>query len=446
MNADRPESGGRAAVRRSTASLVLASLGVFAVAATTVFGTRLYEAFPVPTTLVVLCIVALLALIPRTVGMRRRDVLRSVVPVAVFSAVSVVVYAITAARFGASHATWASVMLIPLAWMAASVLGALSQPLGRTPLVWAAGTSVTLSMLAAGLDIGYRAGLVTGLNRAYELWGTSLAVWQPAAGEAYRSVGFDVDPNTFGLVGVAVFVVALAVPSRPWVRGLLAAGAAAVVALSGSRTDDAALVFAGVTYLSFLAVSDRPRSERVRELIPVGIGVLSAFVGATLIVALALGSFGSMTRVGESAADIAGANTSGTSAAQAVDESLSGRLAIWEKALSAYQAHPLGAFLPPEVLVGRSVHNEYLERLVLGGPLMLAGLLWFLAWLFMRVRPRSAPALGPCLAVAYATAALALGPSLLPPFTTILFYAIGWGLAEMKDASAVSPHMANVES
>ena len=110
---------------------------------------------------------------------------------------------------------------------------------------------------------------------------------------------------------------------------------------------------------------------------------------------------------------------------------------IWSSALGWYARYPAGAFLLPESLVGRSIHNEYLERLLKGGPLLLGALLYLLWWLALKVRPACAPTFGVAMFAAYAAAAMMLGPSVLPPFLGMAFYFIGWMAAQKPPQSPI---------
>ena len=119
--------------------------------------------------------------------------------------------------------------------------------------------------------------------------------------------------------------------------------------------------------------------------------------------------------------------------ARALDAATNGRAGIWAAALRLYTRFPLGIFVLPESVLGRSVHNEFLRNLVQGGPILLGAMVVVMLWLAVDVRPRGAFAFGPVMAIAWATAAMALDATYLGPFIGMGFYLIGWARGQADD-------------
>ncbi len=387
--------------------------GMAAVVFSVVFGARISETARYPVTLLPLALLGVVALFPLGGKAAWRRMAVGIVPIVLAAVASMVAYFIAASRYTGSHSTRSLVLLVPFAWVAAAALGYRGRVTGSRALHVASWAVMVLSLLGALIGATHAAGLVTGISESYEAWNVSAGVGATSRDGFLRSVGFEIDPNTFGLIGALLVAIGLSIPSRAWVRWGLVGGSAVIVVLSGSRTAVAAVVFAAIAYALVSVLARRGAAGPLsRKSLAIAI-----VVAMLLVIVLA----GVLVATGQSAT---------TGGASAVEETLSGRIGIWRRAMAIYLVQPMGLFQPPEMVLGMSVHNEYIERLVLGGPLLLFALVALLVWLAARVRPAVAPAIGPALAVVYASAALTLGPSLLQAFTSLLFYAVGWGIAE----------------
>lgn len=400
--------------------------GVAAVAITVLFASRIYAATGVPWSVTAIAVLGVPGF--ALAGLHDRGplrLLRAIAFVLVLAVVDAFVYWVTGVRLHASAFAYYRALLAPACFAAAAILGYAAGRRGEVAPLAIAAVVAWVSAVGAGLELAHRVGFAPPLTSRYAMWNSAVGAWQAGPNEIFRSVGFEIDPNTFGLIGVVCLVIALALTSRLRLRIATAVGATLVIAASGSRTALLAALLAAVACAIPLPIRRDDLRRRARELAPIAIAVVATV--AVLAVALAVtgGPAGAIPRLGRSAVAIEGAGQTGASAA--ADEALSGRVQIWAKALSAYSARPMGVFQPPEsLLAGRSVHNEYIERLLYGGPLMLAAFLFLLGWLLVRARPASAPSLGAALAVAWAASAMMLGPTLSPPFMALGFYLIGW--------------------
>lgn len=413
--------------RWDVADSVLMWAAAAAIAVTVLFASRIFAATGMPwsvAAVVVLGVIGVALAWLRDRGPVR--LLRAIAPVLVLAVVDGFVYWVTGVRLHASALAYFRALLAPACFVAAAVLGYTASRRGElAPLVVAAATAWA-SVVAAAFGLAQRAGLASPLTGWYAAWNAAAGAWQPGPSDVFRAVGFEVDPNTFGLIGVVCLVVALALTSHVRLRIATAVGATLVIAASGSRTALVAALLAAVVAAVPVPVGVETAKRRGRELAPLGIAIaVTAAVLALAIVATG-GPAGTLQRLGTSATAIESAGQTGASAA--ADEALSGRVQIWTRALAAYSARPMGVFQPPESLLsGRSVHNEYIERLLYGGPLMLAAFLLLLAWLAARSAPASAPSLGRVLAVAWGVSAMMLGPTLSAPFMAMAFFLVGWG-------------------
>jgi len=355
--------------------------------------------------------------------------LRRLAPVGVFALVALVVAAIISTRMPSGIAGFWRVSLAPACWFSSAVLGYFAGRFKAAPLAAAAG-SVGTAALVGFIALSEVGGLTTPWGRLYVAWSTSVGAWSPGTGESFRAVGLDVDPNTFGLVGTVALVAAVCIGGPLWLRASVAAASGAVIVLSGSRTAVVAAVLAvGVVAIGAWLRRHVVTGDHTRPLV---IAVAGAVLGAVVTVAL-IGAAGqgvsAVERLGTTATGLAGSGVGAESPA-AIENATGGRTEIWARAWRLYLEHPLGVFVQPETLLGRSIHNEYLDRLVTGGPLSLLALLGLLGWLAIAIRPPAAPMIGPALCAVYAVAAVTLGPSLLPPFMGLAFYLVGWGCAQ----------------
>jgi O-antigen ligase len=86
---------------------------------------------------------------------------------------------------------------------------------------------------------------------------------------------------------------------------------------------------------------------------------------------------------------------------------LSGREVQWSQAIALIRAHPLGSGHPFGAwYTAQHAHNDILERLVWGGPLMMLAYLAALTWIIAFVRTPAAPRLGLLLGVMMLVAGL----------------------------------------
>ncbi len=110
------------------------------------------------------------------------------------------------------------------------------------------------------------------------------------------------------------------------------------------------------------------------------------------------------------------------------------RLVKWKAGWQLYAEHPLGAFVSAGAVLGYSVHNDFLNALVLWGPSALSTDLGFIAWLALR-RPAGAPTAGMMLAAAFATGAMFLTATWLYVMMSLGFYLVGWTAARSAPKS-----------
>lgn len=406
-------------------------LGALSVTVTTIMATRLGVALggrPVYlVTTIALALLTLAFMYAENPALAEKC-LRRLWPVLLFTAVTLATILIAKVRTP-PYLRLLPNPLAPLSWTGAAILGYAVAKRRVFPLVVAA-ASVWVSLAAAALDLMNRSGLTTWLGMAYAAWSRSVGAWQPAAGEGFRAIGLDIDPNVFGLIGTVALVFAISLRGSPKSRAAIALGATLVLAASGSRTAAVAAVLAFAAWFVPSVGHWGGLRERARELVPALAGVALAVV---LVVAGAVATghtpdlLGRLQASGNSLeSGIGGQNVAGS-----LDSATSGRFTIWSNAWPWVQRYPLGAFLPPELLGGRSIHNEYLERELMGGPISLGVFLLLLWWLFVRVRPAQAPAFGPAMSVAYGAAAFTIGVSMQGPFAAMGFYFIGWAVARV---------------
>jgi hypothetical protein len=395
----------------------------------TLLATRVFLTYRVHYALIAVVVIAAAGLV--FVAVRDRATLRrmasDLAPVLAVVGVALFVHVIIGARMSSGIDGFLRVSLGPLCWIAAAVLGHMAHTSRTAPLV-ATGVAVGPSALigiVSGLEY---AGISTPLGTWYVGWSSALGSWAPSAGEVFRSVGFEVDPNTFGLLGAVAFVLAIALQDAPRPRAALAAGGLIILVMSGSRTAAFAAGFALVAWMLWGYRSRVGFRELGRRMAPVALGVAASLLAVALVAGIS-GSAGALVdRLESSGTKVTSALQRGDYSA-AAGSATNERTEIWGRAWDLYLRYPAGVFWQPEDIIGRSIHNEYLERLVMGGPIYLASFLFLLGWLVLRVRPPEAPGFGVAMGVMYGTAALALGPSLLPPVLVLGFYLIGWASA-----------------
>jgi hypothetical protein len=387
---------------------------------------RIFRSLGSPVSLyaIVGCSVVALALMWLESPAATLGAVRRLHPIIVLTGATVATTLITAVRLPTGGLHYAlSYPIAPACWVAAGVLGLAASRRRVFPLV-VAGVSVWASAIAALVDLSARAGLSTPVGVWYEEWSRAVRASVPGPGESFRTAGLEVDPNAFGLIGMVALVFALTLEGSSRSRAVIAAGAFVVLAMSGSRTAAVSVVVACVAWLAPSVGNWSGLRGRARQLGPALVGVL---VAGVVLLAASAGAGTAVGVAGRLAASTAAlSQPQGAGVSGAVDAATSGRLAIWTSTLQAYAAHPAGAFYPPELLVGRSVHNEYLETLLWGGPILVAAFLYLLWWLFVKVRPAEAPAFGPAMGAAYGCAALALGVSMQSAFLGMAFYLVGW--------------------
>lgn len=389
-----------------------------------------FYALMVPVALAVISLVAM--------GLRSRATLkrclRRLAPIAAFALLTVAVAAIAAIRMQSGLAGTMRYAMGPESWFSAAVLGYMAGRSKIVPLVVAT-TVALISALIGLLSFFESAGMSTSLGQLHVAWLAAVGAWAPGPSEMFRAVGLDLDPNTYGLIGAVALVALVCIDGPVWLRALGGASAGSVLVLSGSRTAIVATVV-GLAVAALVQLADS-RSRDHREsfgIVPALAGMLIAVVllGATVTVQAGPGA--ALQRLGLGASGLAAGG--GAASPSAVAIASSGRTEIWTRALEVYARYPLGAFLQPESLVGRSIHNEYLERLLFGGPVLVAAFIGLLVWIATRLRPATAPSLGPTMCAVYAVSAFTLGPSLLPAFLGLGFYLVGWGSAQ-PDGAAV---------
>lgn len=436
----KPPVRKRAESKRGPSTLVFKTLmltGSIAVGFAAVATTPVYLATGVSYALIVPIVIAglsLLAMWSRSRATISRC-LRRLWPLGAFALITLGVAAIASFRMGAGVAGVVRYSLGPASWFSAAVIGYISGRSNRVPLVVAVGSATAAALLGL-VALTEAFGASSPIGRFYIAWLTATGAWSPSSGEYFRAVGLDLDPNAFGLIGAVAVVAALCIRGPVWTRVLGGAACGSVLALSGSRTALAASM-AGLVVAALVQWADRRASggHRAFSVVPALSGLLVAIVVLGFAVTAQAGPDSALRRLGISGSTAAASDVTGQSA---VDIASSGRTEIWAEALRWYRRYPFGAFLQPESLVGRSIHNEYLERLLFGGPVLLAAFVGLLVWLAARIRPSSAPALGPTLCAVYAVSALTLGPSLQPAFLTLAFYLVGWGRAQPEDAISLA--------
>ncbi len=349
---------------------------------------------------------------------------RELMPVLVSAGIAVFVHAIISTRMGGGLPVFLRVCLGPACWVGAALLGHAASEWRRVPLV-AAAVATWVSAAGGLFALARHLGLTGALGRVYVEWTRALGGWTPAPGEQFRATGFAADPNTYGLIGAVALVFAASVEGRPRLRAFVAAGGLLVVALSGSRTAALSVACAAIAWFAAAALDRASFRERVRHLAPVAGALVAVLLVMVLVVGVAGAPSGLVDRLAQTGTRVAEALGAGD-VASAAGTATNERSEIWARGWALYASYPAGVFWQPEDLIGRSVHNEYLERLILGGPLYLGAFLFLLGWLIVRVRPWEAPGFGPAFGVLYAAAAVTLGPSLLPPFLVLGFYLVGW--------------------
>jgi hypothetical protein len=360
--------------------------------------------------------------------------LRRLAPLIAFSAATVLTIAISLQR------TPPELHLVPrvvgpVSWVAAALLGYFAGG-RRGGALGVALASVWISLAAGALDFANHAGWHTALGTWYAQWSTAAGAWAPTVSERFRTVGLDIDPNHYGLIGAVALPFALTLRGSPRARAFLALGATLVVATSGSRTAGLAAL-AGTLVWLVASLTATERRQRFTDSLPALAGV-GAAVALVLALSLATGAPSALLdRLGQSGQTLESAGTS-QSAFSAVNSAINGRLELWQRALGWYERYPLGAFVPSEMLVGRSVHNEFIDRLLWGGPLLLGAFLFVLGWLAVRVRPPDAPAFGPAHCGVYVAAALMLGPSMQGAFAAMGFYLVGWACSRLAEKPAAN--------
>lgn len=452
MTAESQESyeiesgGGRAdasAASRRTALMVLLWIGMLSIVATATLDLAIYLRWGVHAPLLISIVVSALTLgfmFAENPG-RTLKSLKRLWAVLVFAGITAVVVTIIVVRMQLGWQGEGRVLLGPLGWVAATVLGFAAARKRVLPLFVAAAT-VWVSAAVGMLDLAQSSGFSSALGEAYLHWSLALGRWVPGPTEGFRAVGLDVDPNTYGLIGVVAlaFVVPLLDSARA--RAAVASGATIVIVLSGSRTAALTAVLILAAAFIFGLAQRTSLRELGRAMAPV---VVSGLVTAALLAGGALlipGLATTSERLAPATVDLAPGDVAAGDAAPAAPSGtdslgLSGRVEIWRVASQLYAQNPAGLFLMPEVYLGRSVHNEYLERLLQGGPVMFAALLVLLGWMAVRLRPETAPGFGIAMAVAYGAAAMMLGPSWLQPFTAPAFYFIGWMTGQKRSANRV---------
>lgn len=274
-------------------------------------------------------------------------------------------------------------------------------------------------------------GIANPIAHGVESWNahvqTAARVWQPDAGEGFRAMGLETDPNYLGALALAVLVWAVATHERPATRLAIVAMSVLTVVLSASRTSALAVV------IVMAVAGARVWWMRRRAKPPAEIGnttlmrPAAVVLVAVLVVGVALAGGGMISRLAESASALPDATAieGSTHFIETLDVVTNGRMTRWIAGYDAWRAHPLGAFMLPDVVVGTHIHNEYLERLVWGGPIMLFAFVFALVWLALRFKPQNAPAFGVSAALAWGLTAVALYATHLPGFATMLFFGIG---------------------
>jgi hypothetical protein len=422
-------------IESTRSAQVLGWIGVVVVVASLVGGEHTYAALGYPLLLAALCLVGIVALLPWGGAESWQRLMRGIGPIAAFATVQLVVYEVAAWQVTRLPRLHAVIITIGLSWIAAAVLGWRARSIGSLGLHTAVGVPTVLSALVALVTFDESLGFSTALSKAYWAWDAAVGIGaaSPRGWLVLRAMGFERDANAFGMLGAIALAIALTVPARRWVGPLIGACGLTIVVLSGSRTAWVAALMVTCGWLAVRWLDTRGTALRPRSLKRVFlVGCAIAAVLTVTVVLLSAYVYGNVQPGSGSASSPLLGNAL-----------LSGRAEIWAEALTVYRAHPLGTFQLAEAFLGRSVHNEYIERLLIGGPLYLAALVVFLTWLALGVRPRIAPALGLCLAAAYATAACALGPSMIPSFTTLVFFTVGWAQAEVAaDAAVAGPKRA----
>lgn len=386
--------------RRFSYALVLT-----VVSATTLFANRVHVvdsgARALPVLLGLAGLVAFVELSRAGHLMRGEAGRATLLPFALMASVDFAVVVITAFRFDPS----------PLKGIAYIVVGGavVVSPFASNLLgVWVADRpsaartfaylTIVPSAIAGGFELAGNRGLETPVSRLLGMLDASTAGVIDLAGRAH---GFEVDPNMYGLLGVPAVAYTLA--NRKLGSGhavTISAFSAAVVWFSGSRT---ALGIVGALFvvclLSRALHRRRPEEPSWRRLV-----LVAASVVLTSAALAAPWSPTQSSMLGRTTAEYE--NTG--AADEFADEVSSGRIAIWRTALQAYVEQPLGQFEESERSIGLSVHNDYIDRVLWGGPLMLAALLACLVLLAFRVRVAESPQYPLLLATAIALAAIAL--------------------------------------
>lgn len=308
----------------------------------------------------------------------------------------------------------------PLMSLSFAILGLVASRDERIPLVTALCSSA-VGAIGGALGYAAHAGVDLAPIAAYSNAALKLGAWAPAAGERFRAVGFDTDPNYYALLGVIVLAISLPHKGDVLLRVMAAISASTVVLLSGSRMGVLAVLMVFVGWTLRVLVNRKGRVSDLRAGVPVIAGVL-VIVALSLAGAVVTRSSATVTdRLVQSMP----AATDSASAVTALDSLSGARVSKWAQAFELYLRQPLGSFVPTGDLLGFSTHNQYLDNLIQGGPLYLIAYVAFIIWLGT-LRPRGSSAAGVTLAIAYAATSMVLTTSYMAEVISMFFFLTGW--------------------
>ncbi len=314
--------------------------------------------------------------------------------------------------------------LLPVALAASIYIGfsaGVTNPRYPGPMYAVVGIVTLIVAGAEGLDfLGLGNPLASGLAAWNGALPSAIQVWTRDPTESFRTAALDIDPNFTGALGVVLLIWGVTWRGRqPRTRGTAVLTGLGIVLLSASRTALIASVvcvmIAGVHWIRRRSFA-RGKGRSWYRL---------AFL-VLLLVTVILGTVVVMPRIETLHRSVEAVVQAGTAeqGITAADELTAGRLARWRIGIALWREHPFGLLQPPEWAAGVSLHNDFLERLVWGGPLLLGVAVLALAWTGLR-RYASAPLLGPLTAVAWLVTGMALPASSMPAFACTTLFTLG---------------------
>lgn len=324
----------------------------------------------------------------------------------------------------------------PLAGLSSLTIGVYLANSNQRYIDWTVAATAGIAGLTGLFQLGHRSGVWSLPGKLIYQWDTALRASMYGKTSAYheftfgRAQGFDINPDTYALLGVACLTWALFAMRRGPIRVLTMMACVLMVGLSESRTS---MVLVAVLLL-IGAIDLLRRRGTARQFI----GALAFFAVTIGLVSATLWVFSGTSSARPDSGRLQTGIAATVGGDPQTDSSLSARIMAWQSSLELASQWPWGYW---EGMAGRmqiSPHNEYLLRLVYGGIPYLLPLLILLLWLAVYLRPPGAAAFGVATASWIAVSALVQDTTHWLPALTIGWFTVGAAMILQATAQASS--------